>query len=264
MRCLETPSLISTSSVPPSPTTVITSAIDGNNNPVQNGASTRSNQITFQFTNSGGTPPIISQCSLDNSAFSSCSSPITYTNLAVGQHAALFRAIDNLALQGPSVAFTWQVLANTPPPDSACVGRGGGSRVITGTNGDDTLIGRSGSDDINGLGGNDGINGCGGSDDISGGNGDDRIAGSAGSDDLNGNAGNDIIQGDAGSDSISGGDGNDVLSGGQGQDILFGGNGNDVLTGGPGIDEFHCGPGTDRITDFQPRIDIKTADCEIF
>ena len=41
---------------PPSPpNTTITSAIDGNGLPVQNGGSTSSNQITFQFTSSGGT-----------------------------------------------------------------------------------------------------------------------------------------------------------------------------------------------------------------
>ncbi|HEY7080890.1 MAG TPA: YncE family protein, partial [Nitrososphaeraceae archaeon] len=98
----------------PPPQITITSAIDGNNNPVANLSSTSSNQITFQFTASGGTPPIRFECSLDNSAFSSCSNPVTYTNLAVGQHTAQFRATDSTALQAPSVAFTWQVTANTP------------------------------------------------------------------------------------------------------------------------------------------------------
>ena len=36
----------------------------------------------------------------------------------------------------------------------------GSGRLITGTNGDDTLIGSSGTDLIKGNGGYDGINGC--------------------------------------------------------------------------------------------------------
>ena len=97
-------------------TTIITSATDGNGNPVQNDSSTSSNQITFQFNATGGTPPITFQCSLDNSAFSSCSSSQTYTNSAVGQHTALSRATDNSGNQGSAVAFIWQV--TTPLPYS--------------------------------------------------------------------------------------------------------------------------------------------------
>ena len=97
--------------------------LDGSGAPVQNGGSTRSNQVTFQFTTSGGTPPVILQCSLDNSAFSSCSSPVTCTNLGVGQHTSLFRATDSVALQGPSISFKWRVTATPPPPDSVCGSR---------------------------------------------------------------------------------------------------------------------------------------------
>lgn len=86
------------------PDTTITSAMCGNGASVQNGGTTSSNQITFRFTSSGGTSPITFQCSLDNSAFSSCSSPLTYTNLAIGQHTAQFRATDGTALQGPSIS----------------------------------------------------------------------------------------------------------------------------------------------------------------
>jgi Ca2+-binding RTX toxin-like protein len=238
---------VSVISTPPPipPNTIITSAIDGNNNPVQNGGSTSSNQITFQLTSSGGTAPITYQCSLDNSPFSNCASALTYNNLGVGQHTAQFRATDSTALQGPSVSFTWQVTAPTPPPDSSCVNNNRPGRIITGTNGDDNLIGTSGADIINGRNGNDGINGCNGADNISGGNGNDRIAGSQGNDILNGDAGNDVIQG------------------GPGNDQLFGGNGNDILTGGPGKDHFNCGAGTDTITDFQPGVDTKTANCEL-
>jgi YVTN family beta-propeller protein len=147
-----TVSVISTRPPAP-PNTLITSAIDGNNNPVQNGGSTSSNKITFQLTSSGGTPPITFQCSLDNSAFSNCASTLTYTNIASGQHTAQFRATDSTALQGPSVSFTWQVTAAAPPPDSSCISTRT-SRIIMGTNGDDTLIGSLGADIINGRGWN--------------------------------------------------------------------------------------------------------------
>jgi YVTN family beta-propeller protein len=106
-----TVSVISTT--PPSPpNTLITSAIDGNNNPVQNGGSTASNRITFQFTASGGTPPITFECSLDNSAFLSCASPITYSKLNPGyDHIFEVRAIDTSGNEDSTPAsFSWKVL----------------------------------------------------------------------------------------------------------------------------------------------------------
>ena len=52
------------------------------------------------------------------------------------------------------------------------------------------------------------------------------------------------------------------MQGDSGNDQISGGNGNDILTGGAGRDQFNCGPGTDTITDFQPGVDTKTANCE--
>lgn len=100
------------STTPPSPlNTLITSAIDGNNNPVQNGGSTASNRITFQFTASGGTPPITFECSLDNYAFSSCASPITYSKLIIGyDHTFEVRALDTSGNKDSTPAsFSWKV-----------------------------------------------------------------------------------------------------------------------------------------------------------
>ena len=45
--------------------TTITSAVDGNNAPVQNGGTTSSNFILFTFTTSGGAPPYRYICTLD-------------------------------------------------------------------------------------------------------------------------------------------------------------------------------------------------------
>ncbi|HZI71169.1 MAG TPA: hypothetical protein VFD60_08415 [Nitrososphaeraceae archaeon] len=89
---------------------ILTSAIDGYNNPVKNDESTSSNIITFRLTSSRGTPPINFQCRLDkNSDFSKCPSNLTFRDLASGQHKAQFRATDSTALRGPSVSFTWHV-----------------------------------------------------------------------------------------------------------------------------------------------------------
>ena len=53
--------------------TTITSAIDGNGNPVQNGGSTNSRSITFQVTATAGTSPIAGfKCNLDGGAFDTC------------------------------------------------------------------------------------------------------------------------------------------------------------------------------------------------
>jgi YVTN family beta-propeller protein len=69
---LSTVSVISTTtSVQPPTATTITSAVDGNGNPVPNAGSTPSPSITFQVTATPGTNPIAGfQCSLDNSPFS--------------------------------------------------------------------------------------------------------------------------------------------------------------------------------------------------
>ena len=61
---------------------------------------------------------------------------------------------------------------------------------------------------------------------------------------LNGDAGNDVIQGDSCNVHISGG------------------NRDNILTMGPGKDHFNCGAGIDTITDFQPVVETKSANCE--
>ena len=53
-----------------------------------------------------------------------------------------------------------------------------------------------------------------------------------------------------------------MIQGDSGNDQIFGGNGNDILTGGAGRDHFNCGAGPDTITDFQPGVDTKAANCD--
>jgi YVTN family beta-propeller protein len=115
-----TVSVISTTTLVQPPThTTITSAVDGNGNPVQNGDSIVSTSIIFQVTATPGTNPIAGfQCSLDGSAFSSCATTnpatISYNNLAVGQHIFKVRAVDTQGNTDPSPdTFSWTVFTPT-------------------------------------------------------------------------------------------------------------------------------------------------------
>jgi cell division septation protein DedD len=114
--------------------TTITSAVDGNNSPVQNDGTTTSNSVTFTFefvgvrvgttdnnpsvvapgVTSGGTTATTGiagfQCTLDNSpTASSCTSPITIHNLGAGNHIFQARAVDmagNREFRGASLSWT--------------------------------------------------------------------------------------------------------------------------------------------------------------
>jgi Ca2+-binding RTX toxin-like protein len=77
------------------------------------------------------------------------------------------------------------------------------AKVITGTNGPDTLIGTANADEISGLGGADLIKGRGGGDTLNGGAEADTIKGSTGKDTINAGSGDDFqVNGDAGNDFI--------------------------------------------------------------
>ncbi|PWU80443.1 MAG: hypothetical protein DLM72_12290 [Candidatus Nitrosopolaris wilkensis] len=109
--------VISTTPIPPiPPDTTITSAVDGNSAPVKNGSATISSSIKIAFSATPGTNPIEGfQCSLDNSAFSSCSSPATFNNLAAGPHRFAVVAIDTKGNKDPNPAiFGWTVSTLTP------------------------------------------------------------------------------------------------------------------------------------------------------
>lgn len=120
-----------------------------------------------------------------------------------------------------------------------------GSRVLNGTNANDTINGNSGNDVINSGNGNDVINADAGDDTINAGNGIDRVDGGAGTDTIEGGNGNDTISGGTGNDIINGGNGDDNLAGDDGADVVNGGNGNDRLEGGLGADVLTGGTGND-------------------
>lgn len=105
------------------------------------------------------------------------------------------------------------------------------SKVLQGTENNDSLYGFSSNDTLQGLGGNDYLNGDAGNDNLDGGTGNDTLSGENGNDTLKGGVGNDYLQGGYGADSylFSRGDGQDTINnydydglGSQADSILFG------------------------------------------
>jgi YVTN family beta-propeller protein len=111
--------IATTSYIQPPTATTITSATDGNGNPVKNDGFTASTSITFHVTTTQGTKSIAGfQSSLNGSSFSSCatSNPntITYNNLAAGQHHTFkVRAVDKQGnIDTTPATFSWKVLTS--------------------------------------------------------------------------------------------------------------------------------------------------------
>ncbi|HEY7119393.1 MAG TPA: hypothetical protein VH475_22570, partial [Tepidisphaeraceae bacterium] len=140
-----------------------------------------------------------------------------------------------------------------PAPHKAGVGQTGGTLVVNGTPGDDTIrvSGKSSAVSVT-------INGTAMTGSpfsnvtkvvVNAGDGDDsvnlsRLFLNATAD---GGAGNDTIAGTDGNDVLIGGAGNDSLDGGAGNDNLLGGDGDDTLVGGDGLDVFQGEAGRDTI-----------------
>ena len=64
------------------PTTIINSAIDGNNSTITNSSSTKSNAVMFEFSgnDTAGVGIDHLECSLDGTSFSACTSPVQFTS----------------------------------------------------------------------------------------------------------------------------------------------------------------------------------------
>jgi Ca2+-binding RTX toxin-like protein len=103
-------------------------------------------------------------------------------------------------------------------------------RVLTGSEGADTLVGYRTDDSLHGLGGND------------------WMYGRDGNDTLDGAAGNDYLWGEGGNDTLLGGLGDDTLYGGDGADTIEGGGGVNYTEGGPGGDTYLFGRGSGTLT----------------
>lgn len=123
----------------------------------------------------------------------------------------------------------------------------GGTMLLLGLDGGDTLTTSSGNDWIYGGEGNDVLNG---------GAGNDHLLGENDSDSLSGGAGNDTLEGGAGNDTLDGGEDADSVNGGAGADVIIAGS-NDTISGGDGLDTLSSsvatvsldgGDGADSIT----------------
>ncbi|MFD1508143.1 calcium-binding protein [Lacimonas salitolerans] len=136
--------------------------------------------------------------------------------------------------------------APQPVPGEDLAGTGG-SDVIDGTAGDDTISAGNGNDTVYGGAGDDDINAGFGFDLVYGGDGNDVVRGLNGFDTLYGDGGNDTLFGNAGNDVLYGGDGDDLLNGGIGFDELHGDAGDDTLIGGDGFDTLYGGDGDDSL-----------------
>jgi hypothetical protein len=110
------------------PTTTIDSATDGNNRVINAGGNSSSNSMIFLFSSiDSGVGADHSECSIDNSNFTVCTSPIQFTptKLEDGTHILQIISEDKVGNRGSSPAsFNWTVdtVAPTAKIDSATDG----------------------------------------------------------------------------------------------------------------------------------------------
>jgi hypothetical protein len=245
------------------PETTITSGPSGE---------TTSTTATFHFTSSESSSSF--ECSLDGAAFASCSSPKTYTGLALGEHTFTVRASDAAGNTDPTPAQrTWTVTPDTTPPETTITSGPSGEvtsttatfeftssespssfecsldgaafeacsspKTYTGlTSGEHTF----GVKATNAAGNTDTtpaqrtwrVSSC-------------TIVGTEGADRLTGTSGDDFICVLGGNDEVAASGGNDTVVGGSGDDKLFGGIGADTLRGGVGRDELNGDDGNDAL-----------------
>ncbi|MFN2435452.1 MAG: Ig-like domain-containing protein, partial [Nitrososphaeraceae archaeon] len=104
------------------PTTAINAAIDGNNGTLVSGDSTKSTSMAFTFSGNdrglnehNGVGIRQTECSIDNSNFTACVSPIQYDNLTEGVHRLEIVSEDKVGNKGsiPS-SFNWTIDTEAP------------------------------------------------------------------------------------------------------------------------------------------------------
>jgi hypothetical protein len=126
-------------------------------------SSTTSTAASFSFTSNESGSSF--QCKLDGAAFAGCTSPASYSGLAVGSHTFSVRATDPAGnVDQTPAAFTWTVEAGTPPPPPSELGCASGAADATAAaqvrssvqgNRDVCVTAAVGNVDISGLGSRD-------------------------------------------------------------------------------------------------------------
>jgi hypothetical protein len=98
------------------PDTSIESAVDSAGAPVVAGGATLEPSITMSFTGIDNVAVSSFACRIDGGGFAPCSSPVTFSALALGEHRFEVRAVDAAGNQdGSPAAYAWIVDA---PPDT--------------------------------------------------------------------------------------------------------------------------------------------------
>jgi hypothetical protein len=100
------------------PDTTINSANDGNNETVTRGGNTTSTSMTFAFSGSDtGVGLDHFECSIDGASFSTCVTPLQFTDLSIGGHSFEVRAEDKVGNKGQMpTAFLWTITSPPPAP----------------------------------------------------------------------------------------------------------------------------------------------------
>src|SRR6188508_2775060 len=118
------------------PTTIINNVMDGNRSTITNGSNTRSSSVIFEFAgNDTGIGISHFECSIDNSNFTSCTSPVQSNNLVEGYHSVKIRSQDGVGNTDDSPAsFGWTVDTMAPLTSINSVIDGNSSEILTGGN----------------------------------------------------------------------------------------------------------------------------------
>ena len=142
------------------PDAIIDSAIDGNHTVINTGGNTSSNSMLFNFSGvdtggKEGTGVGINhfECSLDNSNFTACTSPVRASNMVDGAHILEVRAKDNVENISPSPSsFTWTVDTTAPTTNIDSGVDGTNDAISNGGNTKSTLMTFSFSGNDTGVG----------------------------------------------------------------------------------------------------------------
>jgi hypothetical protein len=99
------------------PDTTINSANDGDNKTVASGGNTTSTSMTFAFSGSDtGMGLDHFECSIDGASFSTCDTPLQFTDLSIGDHSFEVRGEDKVGNRGQMPpTFLWTITSPPPP-----------------------------------------------------------------------------------------------------------------------------------------------------